>query len=218
MNLDLLLDYPTPWRDAAPLAKSAGPVCLPTGFAELDALLPDGGWPRGSVTELLVPQEGVGALQLVLPALAKISQQRRWVAWIAPPYVPYAPALAAAGVDLSRVLLIHPRAGGDGFAAVERSLRSGTCGAVLAWPTAGEGTALRRLQLAAAEGGSMGILFRPDRLAQHASPIKLRLQIARHHNGVDVHLLKQRGGWEAGPVTLSMDRLLQQQTTDRPLF
>ncbi len=218
MNLDLLLDYPTPWRDEVAASKPVASVGIATGFTELDALLPGGGWPQGGVTELLVPREGVGALQLVLPALAKISQQRRWVAWIAPPYVPYAPALAAAGVDLSRMLLIHPRPDGDGFAAVERSLRSGTCGAVLAWPTAGEGLALRRVQQAAAEGGSLGILFRPDRLARHASSIKLRLQIVRRHTGIDVHLLKQRGGWEAGPVTLSMDRLLQQQATNRPLF
>jgi len=211
MNLDLLFDDPNPWRNDVPRAKPTG---LPTGFAELDALLPEGGWPHGAVTELLVPQEGIGALQVVLPALAKISQQRRWIAWVAPPYTPYAPALAAAGVDLSRVLLVYPRAGGNGLAAVERSLRSGTCGAVLAWPMAGDGPALRKLQLAAAEGQSWGVLFRPESLAEQSSPIDLRLQIARRPNGVDIHLIKRRGGWDAGPVSLSLDRLLQQQATD----
>lgn len=214
MNLELLLDYPSPWRDETPIASTAG---LSTGFPELDALLPDGGWSQGTVTELLVPQEGIGALQLLLPALAKISQQRRWIAWVAPPYVPYAPALAAAGVDLSRVLLIHPRAGGDGLAMIERSLRSGTCGAVLAWPMADDGPALRRLQLAAAEGQSWGVLFRPESMAGQSSPINLRLQIARRPTGVDVYLLKRRGSWDAGPVSFSMDRLLQPQTTGRIL-
>jgi hypothetical protein len=214
MNLDLHLDYPDNTRRDTP---TTTPLGLPTGFSELDALLPDGGWPQGAVTELLVPQEGIGALQLVLPALAKISQQRRWIAWVAPPYIHYAPALAAAGVDLSRVLLIHPRAGSDGLAAIERSLRSGTCGAVLAWPTAGDGPALRRLELAAAEGQSWGVLFRPEHFAQHASPISLRLQIARRPNGVDVDLLKRRGGWDVGPVSFSMDRLLQQQYPNRSL-
>ncbi|MBI5462585.1 MAG: translesion DNA synthesis-associated protein ImuA [Gammaproteobacteria bacterium] len=214
MNLDLLLNDPTPWRDTASIAPPTG---LSTGFPELDALLPNGGWPRGAVTELLVPQEGVGALQLLLPALAKISQQRRWIAWVAPPYVPYAPALAAAGVDLSRVLLIHPRVGGDGLATVERSLRSGTCGAVLAWPMAGDGPALRRLQLAAAEGDAWGVLFRPEQFAGQSSPIGLRLQIARRPTGVDVSLLKQRGGRDTGPVSFSMDRLLQQQATQKYL-
>jgi hypothetical protein len=208
-NLDHLLHYPNPWAAPVPAPAPTGPD-LPTGFPELDALLPGGGWPRAALTELLVPSEGVGALQLLLPALARLSEQRRWIAWVAPPYVPYAPALAAAGVDPARVLLVHPRAGGDGLATVERCLRSGTCGAVLAWPMAVEGSAVRRLQAAAAEGRTWGILFRPDHLENHPSPAAQRLRIMRRPNGVDVSLLKQRGGWAAGPVSLGMDRLLAQ--------
>ena len=205
MNLDLL-QYGMAWRGAPAATETAG---LPTGFAELDTLLPDGGWTPGALTELLVPREGIGALQLLLPALARLSQQRRWIAWVAPPYVPYPPALAAAGVDLSRLLLVHPRVNGDGLRAIEDSLRSGTCGAVLAWPMAVDGPALRRLQHAAKEGDSWGILFRPEACAEQPSPATLRLKVARCQNGVEVSLLKRRGGWSAGPVTLSMDRLLQ---------
>ncbi len=211
MNLDRILDYPQPWLPPTTALPVLQPSCLATGFEELDALLPGGGWPVGRVTELLVPQEGVGALQLLLPALAEISQQKRWVAWIAPPYIPYAPGLAAAGVDLSRMLLVHPRRGGDGLATVERSLRSGTCAAVLAWPTVGAGAALQRLQAAAAEGQSMGILFRPDQLASHGSPIDLRLRISRQPDAVAVRVLKRRGGRYSEPVSVSMDRLLQQR-------
>lgn len=213
MNLDLL-QYGAPWRGAVPSDAAAG---LPSGFPELDTLLPEGGWTQGALTELLVPNEGIGALQLLLPALARLSQQRRWIAWVAPPYVPYPPALAAAGVDLSHLLLIHPRAGGDGLQAVEQSLRSGTCGAVLAWPMAGDGATLRRLQVAAAEGNSWGILFRPDHFAEQPSPAVLRLRVVRSQNGIEVSLLKRRGGWAAGPVALSMDRLLQSRDTERCL-
>lgn len=205
MNLDLL-QYGKPWRGN--MLPPAAPG-LPSGFPELDALLPDGGWPQGALTELLVPNEGIGALQLVLPALARLSQQRRWIAWVAPPYVPYPPALVAAGVDVSRLLFVHPRAGGDGLLAIEQSLRSGTCGAVLAWPMGGDGPSLRRLQLAAAEGHSSGILFRPASLADQPSPAAVRLRVERTAHGLDVSLLKRRGGWAAGPVTLPMDRLLE---------
>lgn len=212
MNLDHLLHYPNPWRNEL---TSSTPSGLSTGFPELDAMLPDGGWPQGALTELLVPREGVGALQLLLPALARLSQQKRWIAWVAPPYVPYAPALAAAGVDPSRLLLIHPRLGGDGLSAVEQSLRSGTCGAVLAWPMAGDAPLLRRLQMAAAEGKSWGILFRPEQLADQPSPAAaLRLQVTRSPTRVALSLIKRRGGWATGPIELSMDRLLQ-QTADQ---
>lgn len=205
MNLDLL-QYGKPWRGNMPPAAAPG---VSSGFPELDALLPDGGWPLGALTELLVPNEGIGALQLVLPALARLSQQRRWIAWVAPPYVPYPPALVAAGVDLSRLLFVHPRAGGDGLSAIEQSLRSGTCGAVLAWPMGGDGPTLRRLQLAAAEGNCAGILFRPASLADQPSPAALRLRIECTSHGLEISLLKRRGGWAAGPVALPMDRLLE---------
>lgn len=40
---------------------------LPTGHSRLDAVLPGGGWPRGALTEFLLPHPGVGELGLLLP-------------------------------------------------------------------------------------------------------------------------------------------------------
>lgn len=211
-NLDHLLQLPNPWHGDILAAPATG---LATGFAELDELLPERGWVQGALTELLVPSEGIGALQLLLPALARLSQQGRWIAWVAPPYVPYAPALEVAGVDTSRLLRVYPRNGRDGLETVEACLRAGTCSAVLAWPMAGELPALRRLQRAAAEGRSWGILFRPEHCTQFASPAMQRVQIARTSSGVAVTRLNARGGWNAGPVLLPVDRLLQPQERTR---
>lgn len=187
------------WRGGELPAAAGG---IPTGFPELDALFPGGGWPQGALTEILVPGEGMGALDLVLPALARLSRERRWIAWVAPPYIPYAPALAAAGVDLSRVLLIHPEAASDGLWAVEQTLRAGTCGAVLAWPVAGDQKVTRRLQLAAEAGRTWGILFRPADMAGRGSPAALRLSVARDADAVAVQVMKRRGSPVAAPVRL----------------
>ncbi len=201
MSLQDLMHSAGVWRASAASPFAPG---VPTGFPQLDALLPGGGWPPGTLTEILIPHEGIGELQLVLPALARLSRGNRWLAFIAPPHVPYAPALAAAQLDLSRVLLVYPRAMTDGLWAVEQSLRAGTCGAVLAWPAAVDARALRRLQLAAEEGGSWGVLFRPERLAEAGSVAALRLRLASTPGGIDVHVLKRRGGWPAGPVSLEL--------------
>ena len=64
----------------------------PTGHAALDALLPQGGWPRRALTELLLPADGVGELSLLLPTLARMTRAGGIVALVAPPYIPYAPA------------------------------------------------------------------------------------------------------------------------------
>ncbi|MHB8257198.1 MAG: translesion DNA synthesis-associated protein ImuA [Acidiferrobacterales bacterium] len=201
MNLQDLMLGTEVWRAGAASAFAPG---VPSGFPQLDALLPGGGWPPGMLTEILVPSPGIGELQLLLPALARLSRGNRWLAFIAPPHIPYAPALAAAQVDLSRVLLVHPRAATDGLWAVEQSLRAGTCSAVLAWPSTSDARALRRLQLAAEAGGSWGVLFRSGQSADAGSPAALRLRLAPTSGGIDVHILKRRGGWPVGPVSLDL--------------
>ena len=88
--LDTLLAARTLWhagRSAAIVADGE-----PTGHTALDALLPQGGWPRRALTELLLPADGVGELALLLPTLARLTQAGSAVAVIAPPYIPYAPA------------------------------------------------------------------------------------------------------------------------------
>src|SRR4029079_11951596 len=82
------------WRGSG--ARSAGAV-LPTGFAALDRYLPGGGWPLGPLIEVFVERYGVGELSLLMPALAALTvdggarpSTRKWLAWIAPPFVPYA--------------------------------------------------------------------------------------------------------------------------------
>ncbi len=123
----------------------------PTGHAALDALLPQGGWPRRALTELLLPADGVGELSLLLPTLARITGEGGTVALVAPPYIPYAPAWQVAGVDLTALQVIEaaPR---DALWAFEQCLRSGACAAVLGWPLQADAAALRRLQVAADSG------------------------------------------------------------------
>jgi cell division inhibitor SulA len=145
-----------------------------------------------------VPTAGVGEIRLLIPALRALSAARpdepRWIAWLGPPHLPYAPALAAAGLDPSRTLVIRPRAGLDLLWAMEQALRSGACAAVLGWAGATGNQALRRLSLAAGEGQSIGFLFRPPCHRNEASPAALRLLLTARDYGLDVEILKSRGG------------------------
>ena len=200
MNLDTLLQRADIWRGDR---LTTGIKAVPSGFAELDALLPGGGWPQGALTEIMMPRQGIGALRLLMPTLAQLSQGDRWICWVAPPHIPYAPALANAGIDLSRILLVHPRGQQDGLWAVEQSLRSGNCAAVLAWPTLDDKAILRRLQLAAESGDALGVLFRPRHFVQRPSAAALRIELAAEIDGsLSVSILKRRGGWAVGPVHL----------------
>ncbi len=174
--LSEVLQHPAIWR-----GNSVGQVALPsvpTGFPRLDAELPGCGWPRGALTEIAFEREGIGELSLLLPALAALSRGDLWVALIAPPHLPYAPALARAGVDLARVLVVRAAGTEQTLWAAEQALRSGSCAAVLAWPGAVNERGLRKLQLAAEAGKAWGVYFLTASAAPSVSPAVLRLRLA----------------------------------------
>jgi len=195
-----LLDHPALWRGEA-CARADSSVA--SGFAALDACLPGGGWPQAALTELITQTAGIGELALLMPACARLTHSGRWVAFIAPPHIPYAPALADAGVDLARLLLIKAESGKDRLWALEQCLKSKHCGAALAWPDGIEPRSLRRLQLACEQGGTSAFLFLPQNAALNASTAALRLQLApADDGGLAVRVLKRRGGIVAHPIRI----------------
>jgi cell division inhibitor SulA len=190
-TLDALLAAQSIWHAgrAAPVADGE-----PTGHPALDALLPQGGWPRRALTELLLPADGVGELGLLLPTLSRLTRAGGTVVLVAPPYIPYAPAWQAAGVDLGALEIVEatPR---ESLWAFEQCLRSGACAAVVGWPLQADGPALRRLQVAADSGDCLGFVVRDRKHAANPSPAALRLEYrgdAGHAGGWRVR--KCRGG------------------------
>ena len=167
---------------------------LATGFPPLDRELPDGGWPRGALTELLCDHTGIGELALMLPALARLTGEGETVAWVAPPHMPYAPRLAADGIRPQRLLLVQPEKPAVALWAAERILRDGACAMAVLW-LAGpvDYASLRRLQLAAAHGNCAGFVYRPRAAARTASPAPLRLELNPVQGRLAVNLLKRRG-------------------------
>lgn len=200
--LESVLQHPGIWRGNQRAQTAAD--ALPTGFAALDALLPGGGWPRGALTEVLLARQGIGELRLLTPTLARLSEADGWLAWVAPPYVPYAAALAAAGIDLKRLLVAKPPSDADAWWTAEQALRSGACGALLAWLRAADERRMRRLQLAAETGHTWGVLFRHARAAQDRSPAALRLLLEPAADGLAVRILKRRGGPVSQPVVVAL--------------
>ena len=193
MPLDDLLRHPALWRAREQGAAFARPG-LSTGFAALDRCLPGGGWPSRGLVEILADHTGIGELSLLLPALARLCGDEReqgWLAWISPPHPPYAPALAACGIDVRRVLVVRSP---PAEWAMEQALRSGACSAVLGWAACRDRQSLRRLQLAAEQSSSLAVLFRRLRHAGEPSPAVLRMALECAPDGLDVQVLKSRGG------------------------
>lgn len=202
--LEKLLQNPRIWRGQS---AATGWTGLPSGYPQLDEHLPGGGWPRHALTEILLEHYGTGELKLLMPALARLSQADEcdasetggWLVWIAPPFQPYPPALLQWGINLSRVLVVRPRNATEALWAAEQALSSGTAAAVLLWSNALSDASSRRLQLAAEQGSSWAIAFRPLNALSQASAAALRVLLLASRRGTELRILKSRGG---RPVTL----------------
>lgn len=185
--LNRLLDERHVWKGKLPA--SAGGT-QPSGHAELDAALPSGGWPDAALSEILLPMPGLGELNLLWPTLARLSLAGERLVLVAPPFLPYAPAWQEAGLDLQCLEVIRTGET-DVLWAAEQCLRSGSCGAVLCWPRQASDRALRRLQVAAETGQTLGFAYRPASAAHNPSPAALRLLF---EGPARVRVLKCRGG------------------------
>lgn len=203
MNVEDLLSHPLLWRGQS--GSLADTPAIATGFEALDHYLPGGGWPLTGISEIFIEHYGLGELRVLMPALAVLSHRaveaKKWIVWIAPPFVPYAPALAHYGVDLRRILLVHPSKGAKKLGsdpifgkmgsdpnfssdsketlwAVEQAIRSQSSIATLAWIKQADVTALRRLQLGAERHRCWTVLFRPAETISQNSPAALRFSLS----------------------------------------
>ena len=206
--LNKLLNHPNLWRAKHLQSSRPEQPGIDTGYADLDALLPGSGWPSNGLVEFLLPCTGIGELRMLAPALKTLSQtENRWVAWVNPPFVPYAPALESVGIDISKILLIHPpqsmaaqpntqsnnrshksnkpnnkpsnKHWQDTMWSLERAAKSGACSVVLAWVDEKHLTLrdTQRLQNAARQGQTLVCLMRPQIAVQQASMAELRIAL-----------------------------------------
>jgi hypothetical protein len=173
-----------------------------SGYANLDAVLPGGGWPVGALIELLPAFEGIGELRLSLPALAALNEAGRRIVFVHPPHTPYPPALLRAQLSLKNILWVNPENDADARWAAEQTLRAGAAGAVLLWSETHDDRNLRRLQLAAEAGQALAFLYRAPGARLQPSPAALRIALfpgdesptgPRRHS-LRLEILKVRGG------------------------
>jgi cell division inhibitor SulA/protein ImuA len=202
-----LVQLPGVWRGGE-LEHVAHPV-VATGFGRLDSELPGGGWPMGTLSEVLHDGAGIGEVRFLAGALARAAGGERLIAWINPPFLPYAPALAQAGLPLDRCLVIRPASREDALWAAEQSLKSGACGAALVWLESLRGRGdeyawMRRLQLAAQSGNAMAVLYRSTAAERHSTPAHLRVALLKEEGALKARIPKRRGPPMDMPILLPL--------------
>jgi len=204
ISLQQLLQRDDVWQGSAKRYSSIV-AAVPTGFAVLDAQLVNGGWPLGSLIEVChhrmqLEWQLFMAACLMMPGLLVL---------VNPPAAPFAQAFIQAGLDLERLIIIHP-SDNNQFIATFSELARANLGAVMAWQPnqALSYTQMRKCVLAASEGQrGLNVLFRAAKELQQSSPAALRLFARLVQDGIEVSIVKQKGRLQthqARPIKLPL--------------
>lgn len=192
--------HPAIWR-ASQLGRAAGRT-VATGYADLSAELPGGGWPCGALTEICLQQPGIGEWRLLAPALSAAGS--RPIAVLQPPHELSSAALAYINLQPERVLLVKAASTSDALWSAEQILKAGTCSALLFWQQHVRADSLRRMQLAAKTSEALFFMFRPLASAADASPAELRLTVRPAESGVSIDVIKRRGPTLGRTLTIDL--------------
>jgi cell division inhibitor SulA len=204
---ELLQGNPLLWRGCDMAGQEARGRS--TGFSQLDAILPERGWPEKGLMEIITPHWGMGELQLLIPLMRSIVEQGKWILWISPPYLLYAPALIQAGINTEQVLVVKlDTSCKDALWSMEKALQTENCGLVLAWQNWLPTKVLRRLQLAAETGDTLGVLFKHHDSEHSPSPIRLRIEDSYSENAgfneSEITLIKARGNFRSLSANINL--------------
>jgi hypothetical protein len=234
---------------------SKGAGVFSSGTAAIDRLLPDSGLRHGMLVEWLggewsgaEEQKGNGgvrqknrsycstalpllcsscAVTLSLLSAREACREGGELVVIDRRQAFYPPAAAAWGIDLARLIVLHPRTVRDELWAAVESLRSSAVAAV--WGTIDrlDNRTFRSLQLAAQAGRTLGVLLRPGGARGQPSWADVRLGVSpspvvrgpwHSYNGprttdygdcVQVRVLRLRGGRAGGLARLEIDDVVR---------
>jgi hypothetical protein len=176
-----------------------------TGIAALDRLLPGGGIAGGSLLEILEPGPACGS-HTFAAALCRSAGRRLIVFDRTDTFYP--PAAFAWGWGADRLLVIRPRDDMEETWAAVQALRSPAVGAVWLWRDRLATPDARRLRLAAEEGGTLGVVFRPERDRGQPSWADVQFSVAPQPGGLRVEVTRCRGGFSRAPIDVSLEDLM----------
>ncbi|HUP77896.1 MAG TPA: hypothetical protein VM260_04975, partial [Pirellula sp.] len=140
--------------------------CISSGCSTMDRHLPNGGYARGSMLELLRNGPGSGVSSIALMMARQAIVDGKYLVVVDPQRQFYPPAMKSLGIPLERVIALQPANHADAIWGLAQVLRCPAVGAVIAELGTLEERISRKLQLAAEQGGGLGIFLRDARSAR----------------------------------------------------
>ena len=185
-------------RQCETAGRSAWRQRFSSGYAELDRVLPERGFCRGSLVEWLAAVPGSGTSTLALTSAWQACQAGRALVVVDRQQVLYPPAAVGLGIELERLIVVRPGNEADEAWAVDQALRCSGVGGVVCWPAKLDDHTFRRWQLAAESGGTIGFLVRGRAARGQPSWAELRFEVTPLAGSAKRRLPEAAGRW--GPT------------------
>lgn len=115
---------------------------------------------EANVTEIIIAKNKADSVQMLLPMLTKLNQEKRWLAWIDPPIELLKRWKQERQADLEEIMLLRSNEHSSAQDLCEKAMAAGTCHAVILWTQGLSNEAFERLEHASIEGDSHGIVLR----------------------------------------------------------
>lgn len=182
-----------------------------SGVDALDRVLPSRGFRRGTLIEWLAPGEGDAAGMLVLAAARAACADGGALVVVDPRGEFYPPAVVGWVVESARLIVVRPGDARDAAWAMDQVLRSPAVAALVTWPERLDPRTFRRMQLAAEQGGVLGLFVRPEAARREASWADVRMAVeplalrSRSRRRLKIHLLRGRGIGPGLSVNVEVD-------------
>jgi protein ImuA len=176
----------------------------PSGWKQLDAELPGGGWPGLCVTELLVPQPGILEWRLLGPALKPIVDDDGEVAVVGPARPPGMAGLVQDGINPDTFWRYNVDEPARRLWVTEQILKTNGADVLIAWLPQARSEQVRRLQACATGFEGLCVLVRPAHVLRDSSPAPLRVCASLGPDwDLRVRIAKRRGPTHEEDLLLS---------------
>lgn len=115
---------------------------------------------KANVTEIIIAKDKADSVQLLLPMLTKLNQEKRWLAWIDPPMELLKKWQQQSGNNGNDIMVLRSSSQHSAINLCEKALAAGTCHAVILWTDLLSNDAFSKIESASAKGDSHGIVLR----------------------------------------------------------
>ena len=196
---------------AGKMGRSPSQATVSTGCEALDRLLPGHGFRRGTLVEWLAAEPGGGAATLAFYAAREAARQGGVLVVLDRAGEFYPPAAIRLGIAIEKLLVVQAVEEAETTWALDQALRCPAVAAAVAWPERLDDRTFRRLQLASEEGGTLGLLVRPQAARAEPSWADVRLGVeplpasAAAARRLRIQVLRCRGSAAGGSVEVEID-------------